>query len=411
MYGGFNSKIYFVTDDYEIVEPITNYFSEKFFEKEVGGLFSWTLENKFPDALWDWTAEEKFLIVSVDNLQKLEKNFIEQFHHICVYKNDIALTLQEIQKIYDNKKPRAIFYFENKFDLKKFIEYQALFYTSFSGCSEFSIVDFYKTLTTTDARILNVKFCPEADIFKKNFSEPVAIIFCRPDDDDTPSIIEWSEKIPNATFIFGTVDKPEIKNLCGVFYAEEILTDEMTVSKKFFAEVQKILSDGEINLFLKSATELKNYFKNIPAVKIFYENEIIYPGKILRYTSEGGAEINFNINQFLEVKIAAEKNSVVGEVYQNEFEFYIGPKSFEHDSWNYSEDSKIFSFKNFEELKSALKEPSLCAEINCGIIYAEEDSFCAKIRAALKNLVSDSKSFSQNILATKNLIEEILKSL
>ena len=176
------------------------------------------------------------------------------------------------------------------------------------------------------------------------------------------------------------------------------------------AEVKKLLSDDEINLFLKSATALKNYFKNIPAVEIFYENEIVYPGKIIRYVA-GGAEINFDIIQYLRVKISGEKNSVNDEVHQDEFEFYIGPKSFEHDTWNYSETKKIFVAKSFDELKNALSEPSTFAEINCSLLYVEENSFCAKIRAALKNLVSDSKNFSKNISATKNLIDEILKNL
>lgn len=407
MYGGFNSEIYFVSDDKEIVEPITDYFSEKIFS-EVGGLFAWTLKNNSPDSYF--TAKEKFLIVGADKLQTLEKNFVEPFHNVCVYKNNCALTFGEIQKIYNHKEPRAIFYFENKSELKKFVEYQALFYISYSACNEFSIAAFYKILTTNDARILNVKFCPEADVFSKKFSEPVAVIFCHYEDEDAPSIFEWNEKIPNAEMVFGTIDKPDIKNLCGVFYAEEILTEETTAPKSFLSEVKKFLSDGEINLFLKSANELKNYFKYIPAVEIFYENEIVYPGKIIRYTA-GGAEINFDIIQYLRVKISGEKNSVEGEVHQDEFEFYIGPKSFEYDTWNYSKTEKFFVVKSFDKFKNALSEPLIFAEINCSLLYVEEDYFCAKIRDSLKNLVSDSKNFSQNILATKNLIEEILKTL
>ena len=407
MYGSFNSEIYFLTDDKKIVEPIANYFSGKIFS-ESDGLFAWILKNNSHDAFF--TAKEKFLIIGSDKLQTLEKNFVEQFHNVCVYKNNCALTFREIQKIYDNKEPRAIFYFENKFDLKKFIEYQALFYTSFSSCNEFSIAAFYKILTTNDARILNVKFCPEADVFNKKFSEPVAVIFCHSEDEDAPSIFDWNEKIPNAEMVCGIIDKPEIKSLYGVFYAEEIFTEETTAPKSFLAEVKKLLSDDEINLFLKSATALKNYFKNIPAVEIFYENEIVYPGKIIRYVA-GGAEINFDIIQYLRVKISGEKNSVGDEVHQDEFEFYIGPKTFEHDTWNYPKTKKIFVAKSFDELKNALSEPSTFAEINCSLLYVEENSFCAKIRSALKNLVSDSKNFSQNILATKNLIEEILKTL
>ena len=114
MYGSFNSEIYFLTDDKKIVEPIANYFSEKIFS-ESDGIFAWILKNNSHDAFF--TAKEKFLIVGADKLQTLEKNFVEQFHNICVYKNNCALTFREIQKIYDHKEPRAIFYFENKLNI------------------------------------------------------------------------------------------------------------------------------------------------------------------------------------------------------------------------------------------------------------------------------------------------------
>ena len=37
MIGGFDSEIYFVTDNNKIVKPVTNYFTEKFFEGEING--------------------------------------------------------------------------------------------------------------------------------------------------------------------------------------------------------------------------------------------------------------------------------------------------------------------------------------------------------------------------------------
>ena len=104
-----NLKIHFVTDDNELVTPITNYFSEKIFEGECDELFHLILQNKSLECYW--TVIKKFLIVSIDNLKNLDKNFVENFHNVCLYKNNFALTFDDVKKIYNSKKITRDFLF------------------------------------------------------------------------------------------------------------------------------------------------------------------------------------------------------------------------------------------------------------------------------------------------------------
>ena len=378
----FDSEIYFVVDEKEIVEPIVNYFSEKILEEEVSGLFYWILKNTLPeDCHAIFKAEEKFLIVSVDNLRKLDKDFVKQFHNVCVYKGNFSLTFSDVKEIYNSKKPRAIFYFEDKFDLNKFIELQGRFYTtvgnSYSGV-EMSVN--YDRLVTNDYQILNIKFNPNA----------------------------------------------------GYMYAEEILTSEMSDVREILSEVEKILSDSETNLFLKSYYALKDMFVDkicrkhqlqvfyddfsevtgyefqagyiidmASKVSICYRNEVVYPGKMIQYTLADGRKMNFDINQ--EFGVHFPHFSV--EFSQKISDIGIGPKSFEK-CWN--RQKRIdFEVKNFQEMGKMLSEPSkICSLNDNSSPLPFDNSIEIQVHTKIKKLLSDSSSF-EKILCD---IEKILSS-
>ena len=301
--------------------------------------------------------------------------------------------------------------------MQKFIKMQALFYINGSR-GHFTDFILEKILSTNDARILNIKFCPQSEMFSKNFSEfqPVVVSFLYGGNNlyrsrwrEMIMEMKYREKIPNmALLMFGEMPKSETKKFKGVFYAEEILTDEMTIPKKIFAEIEKILSDSETNLFLKSFCGLKNIFiknickkhnlqlvEEIPnkkikyankkiAAEICYENGINYPGAMFTYIFDDETEINFDVYQNLKIKISIEDNQIDGEVWQSLFD-----------------NRKDFSVRNLQEMKNALAEPSTFFNFND---RADKN----KLDEGLIKLLSDSRKFDKNLSELEKLIEETL---